>query len=74
MSKINPLSRAASQLGKIGGKNSVKSRFAGKSDSDVSETMRKVRYGKRYTPEDTKIIDKITNELVNNLNKNTKEE
>jgi len=43
MSKNSKISKMASELGKIGGKNSVKSRFFGKSKEEISEIMSNVR-------------------------------
>lgn len=50
MAKINPLSKIAKQLGKIGGKKSAEVRFKGKSKEEISEMMRRVKHkGKEYT-------------------------
>ena len=46
MAKINPLSKIAKQLGKIGGKKSAEVRFKGKSKEERSEIMRKVSKSK----------------------------
>lgn len=46
MKKINPLSKIASQLGKVGGKKSVESRFKGKSKAEISKAMSEVRRAK----------------------------
>lgn len=37
----------ASALGKLGGKKSVKSRFAGKTKEEISQMMSKIRKGKK---------------------------
>lgn len=71
MTKINPLSKIAKQLGAIGGKKSVESRFKGKSKEEISKEMSRVRmYNQRYTPEDKKKIDNMTEEFVKGLNEN----
>jgi len=43
---MKQISKMASMMGKKGGKNSVKSRFSGKTKTEISEIMRNVRYSK----------------------------
>lgn len=54
----------AQALGKLGGKQSVKSRFKGKSKTEISEIMKKVRWTKR----DTKKSRKVADDMVDSLN------
>lgn len=65
MKKINPLSKIAAQLGKIGGKKSIQVRFSGKSKAEISEIMRNVRYSKKDLKETAK-ISKAFGEGLNN--------
>ena len=51
----------ARELGSRGGKQSVKSRFAGKTKAEISEMMRKVR-----------MTDKMADAFVKNLNDNVR--
>ena len=62
------LSNIAKMLGSRGGKKSVQVRFAGKSKKEISEIMRKVRYSKKGL----KIINEISKEFVDGLNKGMK--
>ena len=59
-------SEAAKFLGRIGGKASVKSRFAGKTKKDISEIMRNVRLSKKEEKE----VDVMVKKMTDNLNKN----
>lgn len=73
MTKNNQISKAASAFGKLGGKKSVESRFKGKSESEISEIMKRVRAMRAsMTPEMKKIEDDMTAEFVKGLNENVK--
>lgn len=63
--KNNPLSAFAKKLGSLGGKKSVAVRFKGKSKSEISEIMRKVR----VTKEDQEHIKRIGNETLEAIRK-----
>lgn len=63
---MNKISQAASHMGKIGGKKSVEKRLGGKTKEEIAEIMR----GVRLSPEQNKILDKMVQESVDNLNKN----
>ena len=67
------LSKIASILGKKGGQESARKRFAGMTDEEISEAMSYVRTTK-YTEEDRKEIREMAQEFVDNLNKNVKEQ
>lgn len=55
---MNEASRAASYLGRLGGKASVKKRFENMTDSDRSHAMRLVRLSKkRSTDRDKEVKD-----------------
>jgi hypothetical protein len=60
------ITSAASQLGKLGGKKSAESRFAGKSKEDISEMMRKVR----LTPQESEEFDVAVAAMVEDMRKN----
>jgi hypothetical protein len=66
--KKKTINKAASELGKKGGKKSVESRFKGKSKKQISEIMRKVRYSKT----DSKKMAKHGDQFVTGLNKGAK--
>lgn len=57
---------SASRLGKQGGINSAKSRFSGKSKSEISEIMKRVRLIKK----DRNNLSNLAQEMADNLGKN----
>jgi hypothetical protein len=61
---MKTISQMASEMGKKGGKNSVKSRFAGKTKTEISEIMRNVRYSKK----DIRYGNDFANMMVETLN------
>jgi hypothetical protein len=68
--KINymKLSKIASLMGKKGGKNSAKVRFAGMTEQQISETMKGVRMS---TCKDKETWNKMSQEMLDNLNRNS---
>ena len=60
----------ARQLGKLGGKASVKSRFKGKTKEQISEHMRKIRLSKN----EKKKFDEMVEGAVKSLNKSVIQE
>lgn len=61
------LSKIAQQLGKKGGKKSVESRFGGKTKSEISEIMRKVRLTKSEKAEFSEMVDESIENLKRNI-------
>lgn len=57
-----------SEMGRKGGKNSVKSRFKGKSKKEISEMMSRIRLSKS----EEKTLDRMTQESVDALNASMK--
>jgi len=57
---------SASRLGRQGGINSAKSRFAGKSKSEISEIMKQVR----LTKKDRENLGHLAQEMADNLGNN----
>ena len=64
---MTTLSNMAKQLGSAGGKKSVQSRFKGKTKDEISESMRMVRFKKRYTPEMIVLMDQMGKESLRAL-------
>lgn len=75
--KNNNLSEMAKAMGRIGGKKSVRSRFAGKTKEQISNMMRNVRKGDglyqeiSMTPKQKEKFEEGLDGVVDNLNKNT---
>ena len=63
---MNGINKAAQELGRRGGKKSIEKRFAGKTEKEISDIMRRAR----LSPEERKDLDKMAQEAVDNLNKN----
>lgn len=60
--------QAAKFLGKLGGKKSAQSRLGGKTNEEISEAMRLLRFNKRYTKKEQKELNEMAEDAVQALN------